>query len=229
VGGVRAEAPDTLGSATSVFVMQKHLRRFLCGSAYRTARGARENRLLLFALVLVLVLGCGAKRRSAPPEAGPSDLAAEAAKLTPFLPAHVGRFSSAAPASTNFRAVEPRVEAERKYKSGDGRTLSVLLISGDLRPELLALASDEEHAFGSDTPTYWHTTSIRGWRTRIAEERPAPRKSESYVQVGPNHVVIVSVFPAATKGESASLAALLDLEALAKTGGVPGPPRASSR
>ncbi len=180
-------------------------------------------------LVLACLLGCGTKRRGTALEAGPIDLTVEAEKLVAFLPVHVGPFSSMVAASSDIRAVEPRIDASREYTTGDGRTLSIRLITGDLRAELPTLASDEEHAFFSDTDTYWRTTSIRGFRTRIAEERPTPRQSESYVQVGPNHVVRVRVFPIARTGESASLAALLNLEGLAKTGGVPGPPRRSTR
>ena len=186
-------------------------------------------RNLVLPLLLALALGCGTRRRGTALDAGPVDLAVEAAKLIPFLPSHVGPFASSVAASTSISPVEPRIEAERAYKTSDGRTLSVRLITGDLRSDLVALASDEEHAFGSDTPTFWRTTSIRGFRTRIAEERPTARKSESYVQVGPNHVVEVRVFPPSRTGESASLAALLNLEGLAKTGGVPGPPREPTR
>lgn len=180
-------------------------------------------------LALASSFGCRRKAGSSGHDAGFVNPGAEAAQITPFLPERVGPFSSASAATTNFTAAEPRMAAERVYNSTDGRTLTIELITGDLRPELRTLASDADHAFGSDTPTYWRTTSIRGWRTRIAEARPTPVRSECYVQVGPNHVAHLDVSPVAKAGESASLAALLDLEGLARSGGIPGPPLQRTR
>jgi hypothetical protein len=178
-------------------------------------------------LLVTCVLGCRTTARDTAPEAGPVDFAAEGAKLVSFLPADVGRFSSAEAATATV--AEHRVAATREYTNREGRTLTVRIATGDVSSDRLVFASDEEHAFGSDTPTYWRTTNTRGFRTRIAEERPTPRQSESYVEVGRNHVVVVRVFPAATAGESATLAAQLDLPGLAKSGGVAGPTSGPTR
>lgn len=137
---------------------------------------------------------------------------AVAAALLPFVPPKVGAFASTGDATTT--TLPQRVELRRSY-AGGGKALSVSLFTGDIEAERGILASDAEHAFGSDTPTYWRTTSVRGFRTRIAEQRPTVRSSECYVAVGAAHVAVVRVAPGRA-GECAEVAALLDLETLAR-------------
>ncbi len=100
-------------------------------------------------------------------------------KLTRFLPAQLGPFAAInAVISTETKG---RVELERHYRTPDGRSLSIRFVTGDIALELMALDTDAEHAFGSDTPTYWKTTAIRACvraspRT-AASAREAPRTS----------------------------------------------------
>lgn len=146
----------------------------------------------------------------------PANVVAEptavAAALAPILPAKIGAFASADDATTS--AQPDRVELRRSYASG-GKTLSVSLVTGDTKAERSILGSDAEHAFGSDTPTFWRTTTVRTFRTRVAEERPTVRTSECYLAVGAAHIAVVRVAPARA-GECAQVAALLDLETLAR-------------
>ncbi|NOU34942.1 MAG: hypothetical protein HOO96_44180 [Polyangiaceae bacterium] len=150
-----------------------------------------------------------AKPAPANPVAEP---AAVAAALSPLVPPKVGAFTATGDATTSTQP--HRVELQRSYASG-GKTLSVSLFTGDIAAERGILGSDAEHAFGSDTPTYWRTTSVRTFRTRIAEQRPTVRSSECYLAVGAVHVAFVRVAPARA-GECAEVAALLDLETLAR-------------
>lgn len=154
-------------------------------------------------------------------DAGAVDPAVEAAKLVPFLPSRLGAFSATGPASVSGSGL--RIGAQRAYRDGSGREVRVSLATGDLRSELGTLDTDDEHAFMSDTPTYWRTTSIAGHRARIGEERPTPRSSTCLVRVGPNHVADVRIAPVATAGECAPVAALLDLAGIVASGGVAGP------
>ena len=177
-------------------------------------------RLTVLFVSLLAMTGC--RRRHAPPPSVDSGTA-EAAKLLPFLPPKLGAFDARQIAMTDVMFTG-RFSAERSYTSPDGREATVRISTGDLRGELATLESDDEHAFGSDTPTYWRTTSIAGHRTRIGEERPKPIKSVCYVRVGPNHVAEVDIRPAAGPGDCESVAALLDFTGIAATGGIPSPP-----
>ncbi|MEO8799645.1 MAG: hypothetical protein ABI551_17255, partial [Polyangiaceae bacterium] len=161
-------------------------------------------------------------------DAGPVDPAAEAAKLVPFLPARLGAFAATGPAMP-VGILGPVIEARRAYTDASGRDADVRLATGDVSADLGTLDSDDEHAFGSDTPTYWRTTAIGGHRTRIGEERPTPRSSTCVVRVGPSHIADVWVSPVTTVGECAKVAALLDFAGIAASGGVPGPPAPSRR
>lgn len=135
------------------------------------------------------------------------------AALRPLLPTKVGAFTSAKDPTVSTQP--QRVEIERDYTAARGKTLSVSLVTGEMKAERGILASDAEHAFGSDTPTFWRTTTVRTFRTRVAEERPTVRTSECYLAVGAAHIAIVRVAPARA-GECAQVAALLDLETLAR-------------
>ncbi len=161
-------------------------------------------------------------------DAGPVDPAAEAAKLVPFLPSRLGAFAATGPAMP-VGMLGSVIEARRAYTDASGRKVDVRLATGDVSADLGTLDSDDEHAFGSDTPTYWRTTTIGGHRTRIGEERPTPRTSTCLVRVGPNHVADVRVAPVSTVGECAKVASLLDFAGIAATGGVPGPTAPSRR
>ncbi len=158
--------------------------------------------------VAVLAMHC-AKPAPANAVAEPS---AVAAALSPIVPPKVGAFSATGDATTS--TLPHRVELRRSYASG-GKTLSVSLFTGDMEAEHSILGSDAEHAFGSDTPTFWRTTTVRTFRTRVAEERPTVRTSECYLAVGAAHIAVVRVAPARA-GECAQVAALLDLETLAR-------------
>lgn len=154
-------------------------------------------------------------------DASDVDASAEAAKLGALLPAAIGPFTATEPP---LFGTGPglRIDASRSYTNASGKTAHVRLATGDVTSELGTLESDDEHAFGSDSPTYWRTTSIGGYRARIAEERPVVRTSECLVRVEPNHVAKVRVYPAIA-GECATVAALLDFKAIIASGGVPTP------
>jgi hypothetical protein len=173
-------------------------------------------------LFVLALFGCGRSSRRAPPAVAVVP-AREAAKLEAFLPAHLGVFASTEPAWSSGTMPGPRIEASRRYRSADGRTATVRLSTGDVRGALATLDSDAEHAFGSDTPTYWRTTSIAGHRARVAEERPTPQRSECLVRVGPNHVAKVTVAPVAAPGDCIAVAAARDFGRIAASGGVPSP------
>jgi hypothetical protein len=183
-------------------------------------------RAVVVASLLVLLSAAGhAGPNPAPPPIADGKTVIE--KLTRFLPAELGSFAAInAVVSTETKS---RVELERHYRTPDGRSLSVRIVTGDLALELTALDTNAEHAFGSDTPTYWKTTAIRGLRTRIAENRGKRAGSTAYVRVSTLHIAVVEVYPAVSDGESASLAARLDLERIAASPGLPAPPTAPTR
>ena len=167
-------------------------------------------------------LACRGGPRTTPFDASGVDAAAEAVKLGALLPAALGPFTATdAPLTTT--GPDLLIDASRSYVDATGKRLDVRLATGDVRSTLATIESDEEHAFGSDSPTYWRTTMIAGHRARIAEERPVVRSSECLVRVEPNHVADVRVGPAAP-GECAVIAALLDFKAIIASGGVPSPP-----
>lgn len=166
------------------------------------------------------IVACRGGSRATSFDASDVDASAEAEKLGALLPPALGPFTATEPPTTTGAGL--LIEGRRSYADASGKKVDVRLVTGDLRAELAALASDEEHAFGSDSPTYWRTTSVAGHRARIAEERPVVRSSECYVRVEPNHVVEVTVSPA-TAGECAVVAAWLDFRAITASGGVPGP------
>ncbi len=163
----------------------------------------------LAAATAVLVLSC-AKGAPANPVAEPVVVAAQLSRL---LPAKLGAFQATGEPIDNAHA--NYVASDRSYSGGKGKTLSVSLRTGDVKGDRLVLDSDAEHAFGSDTPTFWRTTSVRKFRTRVAEQRPTVRSSECYLAVGAAHVAVVRVAPARA-GECEEVAALLDLETLAR-------------
>ncbi|HEX7666298.1 MAG TPA: hypothetical protein VF407_17350 [Polyangiaceae bacterium] len=146
----------------------------------------------------------------------------EAAKLVPFAPSTLGSFTATGPASP-LGSPPDFVNVFRSYKDAGGRELTLRLSTGDIGADLGTIDTETEHAFGSDTPTYWRTTSIAGHRARIGEERPTLRSSTCLVRVGPNHVAEVKVAPASTPGECAAPAALLDFAGITATGGLASP------
>lgn len=187
----------------------------------RSDRGGRT--LMRRFLSIAFVVSAGACNERKATDAAPVDVGAEAVKLGAFLPSRLGAFAAAGPASTTGELTGPSIEAERSYVNADGRKVTVRLATGDLSRDLASLDSDETHAFGSDTLTYWRTTAIAGHRARIAEERPAPKHSECLVRVGPNHIADVRIAPTSTPGDCTTVASLLDFGAIVASGGVPGP------
>jgi len=173
-------------------------------------------------LLGLVALACrGSAPRATPFDAGDVDASAEVAKLGAFLPPTLGRFSATdAPTLTGGGLF---IEARRSYADASGKEVQVELATGDVRPRLTILEGEEAHAFGSDSPTYWRTTTIAGHRARIAEEQPVVVSSKCYVHLEPNHVAQVDVHPA-TAGECAAIAALLDFKGIIASRGVPGPP-----
>ncbi|HEY5961840.1 MAG TPA: hypothetical protein VIV60_35015 [Polyangiaceae bacterium] len=89
-------------------------------------------------------------------------------RLAALLPESIGEFVARAPATSNVYLPEARIRAQRDYASAD-RTLQVELKTGNVRAQLELLASDSDHAFGSDSKTYWHTVPVKGLRARVAE------------------------------------------------------------
>ena len=184
---------------------------------------AETHAALATAVLALSALACRAGSRSVP-DAGAIVPSAEAAKLVPFLPARLGSFTATRPATSTGSFPGPHISATREYASPDGRNAHVRISTGDVRSDLATLDSDQGHAFGSDTPTYWRTTSIAGHRTRVAEERPVVRSSECLVRASDNHVAAVRVTPAGP-GDCETVAIYLDFTGIAATGGVPGPSR----
>src|SRR5947209_8578413 len=115
----------------------------------------RAHATIALALVGLAELACRGGSR-ATYDAAAIVPSAEAAKLASYLPPAIGAFTATAPASTIADAVGPRISAERGYASG-ARTATIRVATGDVRSEAMALDSDDEHAFGSDSPTYWRT------------------------------------------------------------------------
>jgi hypothetical protein len=182
----------------------------------------RTHAVLATALLALVTFGCRAFSGTGP-DAGVVDPTVEAAKLVPFLPATLGAFTATGAPTTMGSLPGPIISARRSYKSTDGRSAELRLSTGDVHGDVATLESDDEHAFGSDSPTYWRTTSVAGHRTRVAEERPKTIKSECVVRVGKNHVADVTITPA-LPGDCETVASLLDFAGITATGGVPSPP-----
>jgi hypothetical protein len=182
---------------------------------------ARAHVFLATGLLGLAAIACR-HATGAPFDAGDVDAAAESAKLGALLPPAIGAFTAAEPPMFGS-GPGLRIEASRSYTDTSGKKVDVRLATGDVRSELSTIESDDEHAFGSDSPTYWRTTTIAGHRARIAEERPVVRSSRCVVRVEPNHVATVHVYPAVA-GECATVAASLDFKAITASRGVAGPP-----
>jgi hypothetical protein len=184
---------------------------------------ARTHVIIATAGVGLATLACRGAPRAAPFDAGDVDAEAEGAKLGALLPPTLGSFKATEPA-TPGSGPGSLIEASRSYADATGKEVNVRIATGDVRSDLAQIELDDGHAFGSDSPTYWRTTSIAGHRARIAEERPVVRSSKCLVRIEPNHVATVRVTPASA-GECAVVAASLDLKAIIASGGVPCPPR----
>ncbi|HEY2365779.1 MAG TPA: hypothetical protein VGH87_05300 [Polyangiaceae bacterium] len=183
---------------------------------------ARAHVTLAAGMLGLAALACRGGPRTTTFDASDVDASAEAAKLGAILPAALGPFTATDPPMM-VTGSGLLIEAHRSYADTAGKKVEVELSTGDVRSQLGTIESNDEHAFGSDSPTYWRTTSIAGHRARIAEERPVVHTSECLVRVEPNHVATVRVHPAAP-GECAAVAALLDFKAIVASGGVPSPP-----
>ena len=173
---------------------------------------------------------------ASPKVAGPSstpltkaDADAAAAKLASLLPDTIGPFRAEAPATTSVYLPESAVSAARRYTSAT-RKLTAELKTGNISSERRILATDEEHAFLSDTPTYWRTVMVKGHRARIEENPVGVSRSKVYVLVSASVVTELVVAPLAVAGESATLAEALDFPAIEASGvSVPAPPDAPER
>ena len=184
----------------------------------------RAHVTLAAGVLALAALACRGGARATTWDASDVDASAEAAKLATLLPPALGPFRATGPAmSTTGSGL--LIEASRTYSDATGKKVEAQLSTGDVRAELDTIESNDEHAFGSDSPTYWRTTNVAGHRTRIAEERPFAATSRCLVRIEPNHVADVTVTPA-SPGECASVAALLDFAAITASGGVPSPPDA---
>ena len=183
---------------------------------------ARAHVTLAAGALGLAALACRGGPRTTPFDASGVDASAEASKLGALLPPSIGPFTATDPPMM-VTGSGLLIQANRSYADASGKKADVSLATGDVRSETETIESNQEHAFGSDSPTYWRTTSIAGHRARIAEERPVVRSSECLVRVEPNHIATVRVHPAAP-GECASVAALLDYTAIIASGGVPSPP-----
>jgi hypothetical protein len=180
------------------------------------------------ALLLLISAGCLARK---PHKAAWADDQVEIERMAALLPVALpgGWTSSGAPKLsieharlvTERRTQASRLVAERVYRGPDGKVATVDLVGGETSVEHAFLDPDVEHPFRADSPEAWRTTSTRGFRTRIGEPGTAPGStpgsppitSEAYVLVGTEHTVDVTVTNA-TAGESATLAAAIDLEKL---------------
>ena len=176
------------------------------------------------ALLLLISSGCLARK---PHRAAWPDDQVEIERMAALLPAALpgGWTSSGAPKLsieharlvTERRTQASRLVAERVYHGPDGKVATVDLVGGETSVEHAFLDPDVEHPFRADSPEAWRTTSTRGFRTRIGEPRTTPpttpMTSEAYVLVGTEHAVDVTVTNA-TAGESATLAAAIELEKL---------------
>ncbi len=140
---------------------------------------------------------------------------AAAARLDAFLPGRIGQFRAREPSVRTAFAVTPEISVERTYTNGS-RELTVELRTGDVRQDMQIIAENAERAFLSDTPTYWRTVNVRGRRARIAEEPDRMIDSQIYVRVSAQVVARLQVAPRAFDGESAALAAALDLERIGR-------------
>jgi hypothetical protein len=174
-------------------------------------------------LTLVAAVACKASESSTAPSASLTQRNADAtvAQLARLLPDTLGSFRAQSPATTRVYLPEAMLRAERRYASG-ARSLTVEIETGNIRAKQLILEQQDEHAFLSDSPTYWRTVDVKGHRARVAEDRAAAVSSEAYVSVGPHVVARLVVDPPAGAGESVKLAEALDFDALAAAG-VAGP------
>lgn len=179
------------------------------------------SRALLGALLGIIVSATGCQKALQPPEPAQPLTQVEAdaavARLASYLPDHIGTYTASQPPTLRAYLPDTRLSAERTY-TGDQKSLTVELCTGDISALKKIIAQDAEHAFMSDTDTYWHTLFIRGYRARVAERRQGATDSVTYVGIGGKVVAQLEVSPAAIAGESASLAELMDLEAIEKAG-----------
>ncbi len=172
-------------------------------------------------LLAVLAAGCQDGRAVAPPPLTQAEADQAAAKMALLVPDKITTFTATAPATTSVQFPGPRISVERRY--GDPkRQLTVEIVTGDAHRELAIILATEEHAFGSDTPTYWRTVEVKGRTARIAENRDRLIGSETYVWIGDigGHDVTarITVDHATAAGESAIIASALDFDALARAG-----------
>jgi hypothetical protein len=182
---------------------------------------ARTHVTLSAGVLGLAALACRGGPRTTTFDASDVDASVEAAKLGALLPTSLGPFTASDPPMM-VTGTGLLIEAHRSYADASGKKLDVELATGDVRSTLETIESNDEHAFGSDSPTYWRTATVAGHRARIAEERPVVHSSECLVRVEPNHVATVRVHPAVA-GECAAIAALLDFKAIVASGGVPSP------
>jgi len=183
----------------------------------------KKHALAAVAVLALAALACRPSSR----KSGPVSPSAEAANLVPFLPATLGAYTATDAATIEVDDAGPRIAATRRYTVG-AKVARVTIATGDVQRWEGTLDSDEAHAFGSDSPTYWRTSAIAGHRTRIGEERPVTHSSECLVRISRNHVADVDV-RLARAGECERLAALLDFAGIAATRGVPSPPSSRTR
>jgi hypothetical protein len=171
-------------------------------------------------LCAVLAAGCHQKI-PAPPPLTQAEADRAAAQLSHLLPDRIDAFTATAATTSWVQFPGPRISVERRYRDKD-RELTVEIVTGDAHRELEIILTDQEHAFGSDTPTYWRTVQVKGRRARIAENRDHLTSSETYVWIGSiaGHDVTgrIVVDKAARVGESALLAVALDFDTLAQAG-----------
>jgi hypothetical protein len=179
---------------------------------------AKVTRFCRCALVFGISAGCeGRAKNTTPMLPSPTEAKSAADKLASLLPRAIGEFVARQPATTALYLPEVKIRAQRDYEYAD-RTLLVELKTGNVQSELGILADSAEHAFASDSNTYWRTSDIKGYRARIAEERDAKRGSTVYVRVSDNVVARLMLAPWAKVGESTELAAYLDFEAMKAAG-----------
>jgi hypothetical protein len=145
----------------------------------------------------------------------PAEMETFAKALAAALPERLGAFHAHEHAGESVRG--QTVEASRTYASSDKRELTLTVHAGDVTPYRSIVASSGEHAFGSDSFTYWGDGSIKGRRGRFSYQTKAPFVGEVWVALGSREIVSLRVFPLRSHDESVKLMSLLDLDAIAKT------------
>jgi hypothetical protein len=183
---------------------------------------------LFLAAVFAAVFGCNSSTSNTTEHATDSktleakaltqaEADAAAVRMAALLPDMIGSFAAKEKANIRVYLPNETISADREYTS-ESRTLTVELKTGNIQSEQRIIATDEEHTFLSDTPTFWRTVEVKGRRARIAENRDSVVFSEIYVRVGPYSIVHLTVGPTAKPGESAALAAMLNLDAVEAAG-----------